>query len=254
MSFSFSALLRLHLPFSTSISERKQHKAALAARSCSGGDIASSIFPLSSPLPLASPCQAVQQAGNRAAGPVSWTSQEEGRNGLGRREAIGLGVCLNAFAFFFQGASGGRGVEAAAAPALAEEGQCSFAVAPSGLAFCDRLVGVGAAATRGQLIKAHYVGKLVDGKVFDSSYSRGKPLTFRVGVGEVIKGWDQGILGDEGIPPMLSGGKRTLRIPPELAYGARGAGCRGGDALLSDHGFIVLLPYFRWGHIQVDYL
>ncbi|PKA62137.1 Peptidyl-prolyl cis-trans isomerase FKBP13, chloroplastic [Apostasia shenzhenica] len=110
----------------------------------------------------------------------------------------------------------------------AESPECRLTVAPSGLAFCDRVVGSGAEAARGQLIKAHYVGRLENGKVFDSSYARGKPLTFRVGVGEVIKGWDQGILGGEGIPPMLPGGKRTLKLPPELGYGIRGAGCRGG--------------------------
>ncbi|CAJ1938899.1 unnamed protein product [Sphenostylis stenocarpa] len=105
---------------------------------------------------------------------------------------------------------------------------CEFQVAPSGLAFCDKLVGAGPQAVKGQLIKAHYVGRLENGKVFDSSYNRGKPLTFRVGVGEVIKGWDEGIIGGDGVPPMLAGGKRTLKIPPELGYGSRGAGCRGG--------------------------
>ncbi|XP_078162357.1 peptidyl-prolyl cis-trans isomerase FKBP13, chloroplastic-like [Carex rostrata] len=110
--------------------------------------------------------------------------------------------------------------------------ECEFTVTPSGLGFCDQVVGTGAAASKGQLIKAHYVGRLENGKVFDSSYNRGQPLTFHVGVGEVIKGWDQGIVGGDGIPPMLSGGKRTLKIPPELAYGARGAGCRGGSCLI----------------------
>eukprot|EP00252_Welwitschia_mirabilis_P019694 TRINITY_DN462_c0_g1_i1.p1 TRINITY_DN462_c0_g1~~TRINITY_DN462_c0_g1_i1.p1 ORF type:complete len:199 (-),score=23.27 TRINITY_DN462_c0_g1_i1:87-683(-) len=110
-----------------------------------------------------------------------------------------------------------------------QEGQtsCELKFAPTGLGYCDTLLGTGVQASEGQLIKAHYIGKLEDGKVFDSSYSRGKPLTFRVGVGEVIKGWDQGILGGPGISPMLAGGKRTLKIPPELGYGARGAGCRG---------------------------
>uniref|UniRef100_A0A0D9WSY6 peptidylprolyl isomerase n=1 Tax=Leersia perrieri TaxID=77586 RepID=A0A0D9WSY6_9ORYZ len=112
-------------------------------------------------------------------------------------------------------------------PAFADE--CPLEVAPNGLGFCDRVVGTGAAAAQGQLIRAHYTGRLEDGTVFDSSYKRGKPLTFRVGVGEVIKGWDQGIVGGEGIPPMLAGGKRTLKLPPELAYGARGAGCRGWE-------------------------
>ncbi|KAJ0974643.1 hypothetical protein J5N97_016608 [Dioscorea zingiberensis] len=110
-----------------------------------------------------------------------------------------------------------------------EFSQCTtLTVAPSGLAFCDLVVGAGSEAAKGQLIKAHYVGRLENGKVFDSSYNRGKPLTFRVGVGEVIKGWDQGILGSDGIPPMLAGGKRKLKLPPELAYGVRGAGCKGG--------------------------
>ncbi|KAB1221566.1 Peptidyl-prolyl cis-trans isomerase FKBP13, chloroplastic, partial [Morella rubra] len=109
---------------------------------------------------------------------------------------------------------------------------CELTVAPSGLAFCDKIVGTGPEAAKGQLIKAHYVGKLENGKVFDSSYDRGKPLTFRVGVGEVIKGWDQGILGGDGVPPMLAGGKRSLKLPPELAYGMRGAGCRGGSCII----------------------
>ncbi|KAL5978741.1 hypothetical protein ACLOJK_029858 [Asimina triloba] len=113
--------------------------------------------------------------------------------------------------------------------AAAEESPCSLTVAPSGLAFCDRLLGSGPEPSKGQLIKAHYVGKLENGKVFDSSYQRGKPLTFRVGVGEVIKGWDQGILGGDGVPPMLAGGKRTLKLPPELGYGTRGVGCKGGN-------------------------
>ncbi|GJM97751.1 hypothetical protein PR202_ga14703 [Eleusine coracana subsp. coracana] len=117
-------------------------------------------------------------------------------------------------------------------PAVAAEaatGECPLEVTPSGLGFCDRVVGTGPAAQQGQLIKAHYTGRLEDGTVFDSSYKRGKPLVFKVGVGEVIKGWDQGIVGGEGIPPMLAGGKRTLRLPPQLAYGEKGAGCRGWE-------------------------
>ncbi|XP_021901634.1 peptidyl-prolyl cis-trans isomerase FKBP13, chloroplastic isoform X2 [Carica papaya] len=135
-----------------------------------------------------------------------------------RREAIGLGLCLGPFNVLLL-----QPENSAAAESLS----CQLTVAPSGLAFCDEVVGTGPEAIKGQLIKAHYVGKLENGKVFDSSYSRGKPLAFRIGVGEVIKGWDQGILGGDGIPPMLAGGKRTLKIPPELGYGMRGAGCRG---------------------------
>ncbi|XP_028230983.1 peptidyl-prolyl cis-trans isomerase FKBP13, chloroplastic-like [Glycine soja] len=80
--------------------------------------------------------------------------------------------------------------------------------------------------------QAHYVGRLENGKVFDSSYNRGKPLCFRVGVGEVIKGWDEGIIGGDGVPPMLAGGKRTRKIPPELGYGSREAGGRGGSCII----------------------
>ncbi|KAL9228095.1 hypothetical protein vseg_003709 [Gypsophila vaccaria] len=139
-----------------------------------------------------------------------------------RREFISVGVCLGIF-------TGGL-IPTIVAQAV--EGACEFTVSPSGLAFCDLVVGSGPPAAQGQLIKAHYVGKLEDGKVFDSSYSRGKPLTFRVGAGEVIKGWDEGILGSEGVPPMVAGGKRKLRIPPELGYGIRGAGCRGGSCII----------------------
>ncbi|KAK1281937.1 hypothetical protein QJS10_CPB22g00288 [Acorus calamus] len=137
---------------------------------------------------------------------------------INRREAVGLGLLLP----FVR-----------PEPSIAaEQSPCELTVAPSGLAFCDRVVGTGPEATKGQLIKAHYVGRLEDGKVFDSSYNRGKPLTFRVGAGEVIKGWDQGILGGDGIPPMLAGGKRTLKLPPELGYGMRGAGCKGGSCII----------------------
>ncbi|MCO5584571.1 hypothetical protein L7F22_038501 [Adiantum nelumboides] len=109
---------------------------------------------------------------------------------------------------------------------------CDFTVAPSGLGFCDTSPGTGLPPSQGMLIKANYIGKLEDGKVFDSSYNRGKPLTFKIGVGQVIKGWDEGILGGEGVPPMLAGGKRRLRIPPQLGYGDRGAGCRAGSCLI----------------------
>ncbi|KAI3664825.1 hypothetical protein L6452_43434 [Arctium lappa] len=140
---------------------------------------------------------------------------------LRRREAvIGFGLCLK-FLDSVQPAS--------AAP---ESITCEFTVADSGLAFCDKLVGYGPQPQKGQLIKAHYVGKLQNGKVFDSSYNRGKPLTFRIGVGEVIRGWDEGILGGNGVPPMLAGGKRTLKLPPQLGYGMRGAGCKGGSCII----------------------
>ena len=71
---------------------------------------------------------------------------------------------------------------------------------------------------KGSTIKVHYTGKLLSGKTFDSSLTRGKPLSFPVGTGRVIRGWDQGLM------DMVAGEKRTLIIPPELGYGSRGAG------------------------------
>ena len=96
--------------------------------------------------------------------------------------------------------------------------------APSGLKYADVVVGTGASPTKGQTIQAHYTGRLTNGRTFDSSYERGSPLKFKVGVHQVIQGWDDGILGAEGVEGMKVGGKRVLIIPPELGYGARGAG------------------------------
>ncbi|CAI6010892.1 unnamed protein product [Closterium sp. NIES-65] len=114
------------------------------------------------------------------------------------------------------------------AAGAAQAAECELQETPSGLQFCDQVVGAGDEASAGTRIQAHYAGRLLSGVVFDSSYDRGRPLVFRVGVGQVIRGWDLGILGGPGIPPMKAGGKRTLRIPADLAYGSRGAGCRGG--------------------------
>lgn len=80
------------------------------------------------------------------------------------------------------------------------------------------LEGAGAKAENGMQISVHYEGRLRDGTVFDGSKPRGAPFSFVLGVGQVIKGWDSGILG------MKEGEKRVLTIPPELGYGARGAG------------------------------
>ena len=93
---------------------------------------------------------------------------------------------------------------------------------PSGLKYTDSTVGTGAEATPGKRVSVHYTGWLYEngqkGKKFDSSLDRGEPFAFPLGGGQVIKGWDQGVAG------MKVGGKRTLIIPPELGYGARGAG------------------------------
>ncbi len=88
----------------------------------------------------------------------------------------------------------------------------------SGLKFWDLVVGRGVVAKSGSTVSVHYVGRLTDGTVFDHSYGRGEPLVFRLGSGQVIKGWDEGISG------MKVGGRRKLEIPPALAYGDNGAG------------------------------
>ncbi|WP_087688131.1 MULTISPECIES: FKBP-type peptidyl-prolyl cis-trans isomerase [unclassified Pandoraea] len=88
----------------------------------------------------------------------------------------------------------------------------------SGLQYDDLQVGDGAEATPGQTVTVHYTGWLTDGKKFDSSKDRNDPFAFVLGGGMVIRGWDEGVAG------MKVGGKRKLVIPPELGYGARGAG------------------------------
>lgn len=92
----------------------------------------------------------------------------------------------------------------------------------SGLQYLDTKVGTGASPQRGQRCLVHYTGWLSDhgkkGKKFDSSVDRGEPLAIPIGVGRVIKGWDEGLM------TMKAGGKRTLHIPAALGYGARGAG------------------------------
>ncbi|OAY33373.1 photosynthetic NDH subunit of lumenal location 4, chloroplastic [Manihot esculenta] len=106
---------------------------------------------------------------------------------------------------------------------------CDFNFVRSGLGYCDISVGSGEEAPYGELVNVHYTARFADGIVFDSSYKRGRPLTMRIGVGKVIRGLDQGILGGEGVPPMQVGGKRKLQIPPHLAYGPEPAGCFSGD-------------------------
>jgi FKBP-type peptidyl-prolyl cis-trans isomerase len=86
----------------------------------------------------------------------------------------------------------------------------------SGLKYSDLKKGDGAEAKKGKRVYVHYTGWLKNGKKFDSSLDRKEPFDFRLGAGEVIKGWDEGVAG------MKVGGKRKLIIPPELGYGERG--------------------------------
>lgn len=90
---------------------------------------------------------------------------------------------------------------------------------PTDLVINDEIVGDGAEAAPGMTVSAHYVGVAFStGEEFDASWNRGAPLDFRLGIGQVIPGWDRGISG------MRVGGRRKLTIPPHMAYGDRGAG------------------------------
>lgn len=106
-----------------------------------------------------------------------------------------------------------------AAAGFAEEKMVTL---PSGLKYMDLVVGTGDEAVNGATLDMHYTGWLYEngkrGKKFDSSHDRGRPFSFKLGSGMVIKGWDQGVKG------MKVGGKRELIIPPDLGYGSRGAG------------------------------
>jgi peptidylprolyl isomerase len=110
---------------------------------------------------------------------------------------------------------------AAALPAAAQT-QGKAMTTPSGLQIIDTTVGTGASPKTGQTCVMHYTGWLSEGdkkgKKFDSSVDRGQPFEFPIGMQRVIGGWD------EGVATMKVGGKRTLIIPPQLGYGARGAG------------------------------
>lgn len=89
---------------------------------------------------------------------------------------------------------------------------------PSGLKYKEIKEGTGATPQNGQNVEVHYIGTLEDGTKFDSSRDRNQPFSFKLGMGQVIKGWD------EGLSTMKVGGRRQLIIPPDLGYGARGAG------------------------------
>jgi peptidylprolyl isomerase len=100
---------------------------------------------------------------------------------------------------------------------------------PTAMDVRDISEGTGAEAKSGQTVRVHYVGVAFStGEEFDASWNRGEPLEFRLGAGRVIPGWDQGLVG------MKVGGRRQLTIPPDLAYGDRGAGgvIKPGETLI----------------------
>ena len=109
------------------------------------------------------------------------------------------------------------------------EGDFPDSPPPSELEVTDVSTGDGAEAVAGKTVLVHYVGVAHStGEEFDASYGRGEPLSFRLGAGQVISGWDQGVAG------MKIGGRRRLVIPPHLGYGDRGAGgvIKPGETLI----------------------
>ena len=100
---------------------------------------------------------------------------------------------------------------------------------PTQLNVVDDVVGTGDEATKGRNVSVHYVGVAwSNGKQFDASWDRNEPFDFRLGAGQVIQGWDEGVAG------MKVGGRRTMTIPPDMGYGSRGAGgvIKGGETLV----------------------
>jgi peptidylprolyl isomerase len=151
-------------------------------------------------------------------------------------------VCLALLVFSFLGS--GKTPEAIAATtattkvtaletATVDYPDANIITTDSGLQYFDIKEGEGDNPVIAQEVTVNYTGKLASGRVFDSSQGRG-PFTFTIGVGQVIKGWDEGVMS------MKPGGERRLIIPPELAYGDRGAGrvIPGGATLIFDVEFI----------------
>ena len=87
---------------------------------------------------------------------------------------------------------------------------------PSGLKYTDEVIGTGENPRPGSTVTVHYTGTFPDGRKFDSSFDRGQPMVFRLGIDPMVKGWEEGMM------TMKVGGKRKLIVPPELGYGAKG--------------------------------
>ena len=148
----------------------------------------------------------INKSKKRPKGSYPATSQPKTTSSVNRRNQIiaiiiVLALAATAVAYLIAKRSGGSGAEVTTA---------------SGLKYTDIVVGTGATPQKGQTVTVHYTGTLANGKKFDSSLDRGVPADFRIGVGAVIKGWDEGLM------TMKVGGKRHLVIPSNLGYGPVG--------------------------------
>jgi peptidylprolyl isomerase len=141
---------------------------------------------------------------------------------IGRLRVPWLGMADFMKRFAFLGGSAAIAIGASLLPtgALAAiKAKSSKVVKMSdGLQYTDLVVGTGASPQKGQKVTVNYVGTLTNGKKFDASADHGGTFSFNIGVGQVIRGWDEGVMS------MKVGGKRRLVVPPELGYGAQGAG------------------------------
>jgi FKBP-type peptidyl-prolyl cis-trans isomerase len=129
---------------------------------------------------------------------------------------LGLALLLSLAAGTGCAQEGGKGAADAGAKAATQPPGPNAVTLPSGLIYEDLKAGDGPKARAGLMISVHYSGWLTDGTLFDTSLKNPRPFVFRLGKGEVIKGWDEGLVG------MRVGGRRRLRVPPDLAYGDKG--------------------------------
>ena len=127
-------------------------------------------------------------------------------------------VILAVFSYFALGLNNNRSGTSAPVASTPQTADTEEAKIPDNLKIEDTQVGTGSAVKSGDTVSIHYAGTLEDGTPFDNSYDRGAPFETPIGAGQVIKGWDLGVVG------MKVGGKRRLTIPPELGYGEQGSG------------------------------
>jgi peptidylprolyl isomerase/FKBP-type peptidyl-prolyl cis-trans isomerase FkpA len=138
---------------------------------------------------------------------------------LEKKEGIAVAVAIFVIGFFFVFGPG--------LISIFNSSQSNITMNQTQLGIKDVIVGVGDEAVTGSRVVVHYTGRFPDGKIFDSSLNRGEPFQFVLGNGQVIEGWDKGIVG------MRVGGKRILTVPPELGYGSADYGpIPGGSTLI----------------------